>query len=490
MKNSAIKFATFFFVIGILLGGSLILYGYYQKGNDIREELAKEIIDITESKSSQIEDYLSEVKEDVSILAESDKVKEALKSKLVSDENAAKDNVLQVSKIIAKEVENYILAHPEMSLEDLQNSKEFQNIMVQPVGKTGYSAAHGTYNLEIYFHKYPEYLGRNLEEFKSQSPKLLEYLEELKSGVKSSEGFYNWEDPDGITRQKYGLFTRIPANTSDGKSISLAVTAYIENYKIFENVPSDAQSYLKDFAKKTGYSNLILITADGYKAYSTKKEGYLGTNLEWTAAEEGISRNYEKVKESYQTEFYGPFIRPFGDIYPQISVMTPIYDGETFLGFLALTNDMNKISKIAEGTGEFEKKEESYLINNEELLLTPLKDRNLEILVQSINTENAEECIKDYQEAEKTTGDVLEMEAAEKKNFKLNEFLNYKGEKTFGTDMQIPDLEWCLLVEFDKDETLDAPLRDYIIPWFIIIFILILLISFGGYLLGERLGRK
>ncbi|MBW2039727.1 MAG: hypothetical protein JRI46_09040 [Deltaproteobacteria bacterium] len=42
----------------------------------------------------------------------------------------------------AKELEVYLKAHPDYTLEDLREDPEFRELAVQPVGQTGYTAVH------------------------------------------------------------------------------------------------------------------------------------------------------------------------------------------------------------------------------------------------------------------------------------------------------------------------------------------------------------
>ena len=54
--------------------------------------------------------------------------------------SSAQKAIKQKAEDVAKQVEIYIKSNPELTVLDLQNDSYFQNIAVQPVGKTGYTA--------------------------------------------------------------------------------------------------------------------------------------------------------------------------------------------------------------------------------------------------------------------------------------------------------------------------------------------------------------
>ena len=468
------SFIIGFFIVGALIGGLFITSSYSLEERSILEKVSSDLIRVSEEKESKINLYFSDIEESIQTLRESEEVKNLLKQELVFDESVIKIDVDEKARVISKEVENYLRAHPEMSLKDLQENKEFQDIAVQPVGKEGYSFVFDSQSLINYFHKEPQRIGYDYNTMEKTFPELWKMFKET-SEKGFSEGFYYRDEPDGSISHKYGRFVQIPVKTADEISMSLGTTAYMNNYKIIK----DNSKYLEDFNKEKDYHNLVLVSPEGYMIYMVNEIEDFGTNFEWEVnLEEGLSKNYFKVKESKNISFYGPFIRHYGDIYPKFSVMVPIYESEKLLGYVGLLNEMNEIFRITYEIEELGETGESYLVNEDLLLISPLTLKNFDIMIQSVDTENTQNCFN------KTFPGHIHGEEP------VTLFLDYGGKEVFGTHREIENISWCLLVEIDEEEVINAPLKSNLKRNLFVLLPSLLILIFIGFFIGRYLDRR
>lgn len=480
-RNISRKFIHIFvfFMIGIFLATTFIFFSYSYDKNAQLQDASNSLIEISGAKTEEISNYLSRMREDVQVLQESDEVEDLLKQEMVFAKSAIQMDVNQKARVIIKEVENYIKVHPEMTLEELQQNKEFQDIAVRSVGKGGYSAIYDPDSFEIYFHKKPEFIGVILSDLYNEFPALLDLIYSAKTSKEGSEGFYEWEEPDGTLGTKYGKFAGVPISIFGGKNLSVAITAYVEDYKMINTT----SKFLEDYNEK-GYHNVVLISPSGYVSYMADMHGVFGTDLEWEVnSNNGLANNYLDVKESQEISFYGPFIGTYGDIYPKFSAMAPVYGAEELLGYVAIVSDMKDIFDITEdvvGDGETM---ETYLVNRDLLLISHLKKRDFDIMVQSVKTENSENCFSMGQ-----SEDHVGHEA-------IGEFLNYRGSVAVGTHKPILNVDWCLLSEINKEEVLlplDDIMRDKVYFSFGLVFIFSLIGLFieKYFDIGRRKGKS
>jgi hypothetical protein len=482
------SFMLNFFVIGIILAGGFISYSYSSEKQSLLDETSNNLIEIAKGKSERINNHLSKMEEDIQTLQGSENVKRLLEQELVFEESVIKRDVDERSRIITKEVENYLRAHPEMTLKDLQGnnefndiaiqpvgkegSKEFQDIAIQPVGKEGYSFVFDSQSLINYFHKEPRRVGYDYNTMEKTFPALWKMFKET-SKEGSSEGFYYRDEPDGSISHKYGRFVQIPVKTADGISMSIGATAYVKDYKIIKG----DSNYLEDFNKEKDYHNLILISSEGYVIYQAEEKIGLGTNLEWPVnLNKGLSETYFNAKESNQS-FNGPFIRSYGEIYPKIFLMISVYDKSKLLGFVGLINEMDEIFEISKEIVGLGETEESYLVDNKNLLISPLTLEHLDMLVQLINTKNVEDCFS--------------MESMEHtKHIETGSFFDYRGELVLGTHMPIFKVNWCLLTEVDKSELIDIPMKARLKRKIFILLPSILILTLIGFCIGNYFEKK
>jgi PAS domain S-box-containing protein len=136
----------------------------------------------------------------------------------------------QKAKDLASEMELYLTHHPIMSTGNIMNSSELQNLSVQSVGETGYTAIVDATHFKILTHKHPSYVGMDLRPLQNTLPSFWAVINRS-AGGKTSYGYYDWKEPDNSIRQKYAYITPINFTTADGVSgLTVWATTYIDEF--------------------------------------------------------------------------------------------------------------------------------------------------------------------------------------------------------------------------------------------------------------------
>ena len=273
--------------------------------------------------------------------------------------------------------------------------------------------------------------------------------------------------------------------------INFQATNEILTEGVYEHLETTTQSrahHIEHFIEEQ--KNKILIAATHQELTNEELKEIRDTNQEYTqmcvldsngkiiACSEESQLGTDKSNEEYFIEgkkgvhvkgVY--FSNALGNV--ALAVSTPQGEGNVLVARIDI-NLLNKITADKTGLGETG---ETYLINKESLLLTPSRFMINNILVQEVNTINAQNCIEG-----------MKMNATEHRGHeKIVPFLDYRGELVLGAHYYISETEWCLLVEIDEAEVLgivkEKLLQKFVIS-VVIILILVFLISFfaGGYL--------
>lgn len=473
MIKKTFIFVIVFFLLSIFLGGLFMSYSYSSEKDRLFREASDELLSIIELKKESINDYLFNFEKDIRLLSESQEIKSLMKQSLFSNESLVKMNIEEKVRIISNEVENYLIENPEMTLKDLQESSEFQEIIVHPFGKDVYTSAYDCDLMVPLFNEDTKLRGFNLYERKDESLSLWEIDRQTINCESDSNGFYREIDSDGMLRDKYKSTKIISVKTADDVSFALEAEVYVDDYKVIKNNSKN----LEDFKGNLGYHNLILISPDGYIIYMADIMENFGESLEWEInLERGLSKNYFRVKESNNVSFFGPFVRHYGDII-KISAMVPVYDNKNLLGYAVLVDDIDKFFDVLEEISGNYKTGRYYLINSQDLLISHLGNTDFNILVQSIRTENSLNCFDESFQ--------LHFE----ENESVETFLDYMGDMVLGTHREIKNMNWCLLGEINIKEIL-VPMNKFLMYRVFAVLIFVLIFSLIGFFIGNSFDRK
>jgi signal transduction histidine kinase len=138
-------------------------------------------------------------------------------------EELGMEMIKQKALDVARQMEIYISDHPEMTIEELKADPALAEIAVQPVGETGYTSVLDFEGINI-FHYNPEIIGYDMDELKDKLPDFYALVQKMKT-PNPGGGYYKWQDPDGIIRDKYLYHVRVR-----GTDWKVGATTYIDEF--------------------------------------------------------------------------------------------------------------------------------------------------------------------------------------------------------------------------------------------------------------------
>lgn len=182
--------------------------------------------------------------------------------------NLGEDMIRRIAEDVAKQLEIYIRENPEMTVEELQKDDYFRQLAVQPVGETGYTAITDVDTLVCRFHASNKIENLDLHTLAEKLPGFWSVMSRTEGGY-PSEGYYDWEDPDGSIRQKYMYIALVNTRTADGVQFSVAATTYISEFNSpindikskMEQATSEISTGIELAATKVRYKTILLIIA-------------------------------------------------------------------------------------------------------------------------------------------------------------------------------------------------------------------------------------
>jgi HAMP domain-containing protein len=144
------------------------------------------------------------------------------KESMISLNRAGELIIQDKAESVARQIEIYLESHPGLSGTSLTNDARLQEIAVQRVGETGYTAVHNNKGIN-YFHVNPKIVGTDLHNL---SDKLPDFVKLMDKGLRGPVGgYYNWKDVDGKVRSKYMFTTPV-----EGANLVVAATTYIDEF--------------------------------------------------------------------------------------------------------------------------------------------------------------------------------------------------------------------------------------------------------------------
>src|SRR4030043_45117 len=168
------------------------------------------------------------------------------------------ESICQEARDVAREVEIYLLNHPNSTMEDLQNNPEFLKLSSQKVGETGYPALWETRTAIVRFHPNTTLIDHDMHDFAAKLPAFWGVFEQSLEG-KESGGYYDWLETDGSIRKKYMLTTPVRIPIQD-ITLMVSATTYMDEF--YQPVLS-TQNSLRQFLIKSAREQwlVLIITA-------------------------------------------------------------------------------------------------------------------------------------------------------------------------------------------------------------------------------------
>jgi len=130
--------------------------------------------------------------------------------------------IKEKAESVAKQIEIYLESRPGLSGASLLNNARLQEIAVQRVGETGYTAVHNNKGIN-YFHVNPKIVGTDLHNLADKLPDFVKLMDRGLRGP--AGGYYDWTDVDGKVRPKYMFTTPV-----EGTNLIVAATTYIDEF--------------------------------------------------------------------------------------------------------------------------------------------------------------------------------------------------------------------------------------------------------------------
>ncbi|MGD9116525.1 MAG: HAMP domain-containing protein [Dehalococcoidia bacterium] len=143
--------------------------------------------------------------------------------------NSLGENIIsQKAEDVARQVEMYLEATGLTTTAAISNDAELRDIVVQPVGTTGYTALIDPRDAVILIHKYPGQ-EKDVSPLQETLPSFWSLIEASRQGELIA-GYYDWLEVDGSITEKYASIA--PVRTVDGKLLTLWATTYIEEFSL------------------------------------------------------------------------------------------------------------------------------------------------------------------------------------------------------------------------------------------------------------------
>ncbi len=214
-------------------------------------------------------------------------------------EALGKQRIQQKATDVARQCAIFIQNHPDISLAELQEDEAFQQIARQSIGQTGYTALYGPAPFPaMRIHPNPNLVDVDLRE--TDRPERFPdwwqlYQYSLANGGQEGGGYYNWEDIDGVMRQKYQYFLPVA-----GTRYILAATTYLgEFFQPFEEAEQAIRHSVSELTSEIAHQILdpIQHIMDGVARIS---HGDLDFQVEAGPAEEaqGLAQAFNGMTRS------------------------------------------------------------------------------------------------------------------------------------------------------------------------------------------------
>ena len=439
-------------VVGIVVG----TFNWIEGDALYEDQAYKQLVSVTESKANRLEYFLDNRKADAIFLSESEDVKKIFREDIGEEIYSSIPAINLIAGNVAGEVEEYLISHPDMSIEELREDEEFRSISIQPVGETGYTDIIDIKTGVQLFHKYKEFEG--FDPFSEENMRLFPDIAELSEKLMEKEDagtFYRWKDPDGVERDKYAYYKKIEVA---GYEWHVGATAYLQEYGELAEI-GELSFELRKFQESKGYSDMMLINPEGDVIWTAHFDSEVGSNLVTGPHNESLLADvFDEVKgksevEISDSEVYGPEGKL--NIFVTAPVMTSGDNGEELLGIIVLELENHVVEDLIEtdvGLGELG---EVYIINRGNMHITTLKHDTHEESQsgheESIISERVEACFEDYNN--------YQFSQSGKNVEKTGAYDNYAGVSVLGAHKYILGSEWCIIAEMNRDEFLEVTPR-------------------------------
>lgn len=439
MGSISRKIIVIFILVASVLTVASIYTSYYVNLDIVTEEVNSHLESVAQLEGRGIEVYIEEEKTGLRILANTIGVKQIVSVEVETDPDPAKIKVESKAKEVASEIESYLEKNPEMTVEDLQNDSTFQEIAVQEVGETGYTAVHEQGTLINRFHPGSSFVNMDLNTLKEDLPIFYSIVDAGRNGDRAA-GSYFWQAETGAFKKKYMHIEPVNVETADGVKFSVATTTYLSEFSEDLKVLSDSETFISQFKELRDYEEIALVNTEGELVWST-----IGPELSCTAK----LREGDKTSEIYKSyeDILSEKKPAVSSIHPcgindtlKLHIGTPVFnENETVAGILFISLDNRRITRLIDESLYLGETEDVYLVGPDLYLKSPSRFIKENYSEQKINTPGVRNCFSSGESAESDRVSIYE---------------NYRGKDVLGAHRYLPELDLCLMVEQDEEEAL------------------------------------
>jgi methyl-accepting chemotaxis protein len=216
------------------------------------------------------------------------------------------------------------------------------------------------------------------------------------------------------------------------------------------------------------FKELYILDVNGKRIASTK--GRLIGNDE-SKEEYFINGKNKTIISLYNSEEY-----PDG----AMIISTPQGKGNVLVAKIDF-GDINEILLDKRGLGN---SGETFLINKEQYVLSPLLKINSSFMKDKIDTVLAKDCAEDLKEYSDSENEIIETHKE-----KTRIYTDYAGDKIIGTHNYVKSMGWCLITKINEDEIV-GPEKEVLKRTIVIVIIaLTVIFSFIGWIIGRNLEK-
>ena len=451
MKFISVIGVTIFFLMILMISGASFTDNL-QEGLFYKDQVYKQLLKISETKSERINDFLNKRKIDALFLSTEEDVQKIFNKKLNRDVNFISSKIKHIAEDTAKDVEKYILTHPNMTLKDLQESEEFNKIAMKPVGKTGYTVLSDYKNQVIVLHPVKKFIGLTNETWVDKYPAIYRLFNGTRDGF-PSYGFYDWMDSDGVVRKKYTYFAILNVRTADNVSLTLNANTYLDEFGETIKLAKNLDMEMRFFRESRGYEDLFFIDIEGNVIWSDGRHDELGTNILTGFYNESLLANiFKKTRNSKKISVLdsGYYIT---NNKLDLFVSAPVFnDSNKLVGIVALQLNNSKIIELVKTNILSEKKGEVYIVNKDFQHITPLGFDLHKYKTQThkhiIHSKGIDDCFKNYDNY------YFALDGRDfKKRNKFGSYSDYSGSgvRVLGAYSYILNPKWCVISEINEE---------------------------------------
>lgn len=463
MKIST-KISISFLLMTVAVLSISTLISYYYVSNKIKSESEQVLKDTIERKENNLARYLETRENSIQRLQNSYAVRSVLTKDFIESTNLAKTEIDEAAKRVANEVNNYILDHKEMTLKDLQGDSEFKKIAVQPLGIKGYTALTDYDLLTARFHVSESIVDLDLHTLAEKLPSFWSIMSKTEGG-KPASGFYDWLESDGTLAKKYMYIDIVETKTADGVGLSVAATAYLDEFNNNFEISTETDEFFKDFLSVYDYENIHLISSFGDVWWESDDHGSADGNIVNIndIGEDSLKKTYFSVKDSSEVEFSDLIIdSDSGEIVSYISQPILSEDNSEKIGTIIVELNVNNLENVLNYEEAPWLTSYVYLTNNDGSIKWLKVPFNKGISVpEKINSDFLKSCFSDKENKHLTKNEI-------------NRFKNFSISDVLGSHRYIPKLNACLMIEVTAFDIFSDSIE--LIYYFILIFLALLIV--------------